>query len=166
MSASGSRARAGSDAGGLAVADVVRRVVAEAAPAELPVAEGLGRLGDDRAARLLRRSRRRGSALGFGTGEIAILVTPVVWAAVDEVVRRSADGAVGSLGSRLRRLFRRRPRAVPPAPLTAGQLSLVASRVRELAGKAGMEAEQAEALADRVVAQLVLPRDVPTGDGA
>jgi hypothetical protein len=79
---------------GSAVADVVRDIVAEEAPAELPVADGLRRLSDGRAVRRLARRRRRRETLGFGLGEVVPLVTPVLWIALDEAVRRSADASV------------------------------------------------------------------------
>lgn len=83
---------------GTAIADVVRDIVAEVAPAELPVAEGLRRLGDDGAVRRLVRRRWRREPLGFGLGEVVPLVTPVLWVALDEAVRRQR--AVGHVRSR------------------------------------------------------------------
>jgi hypothetical protein len=160
---SGGQVRPEAGMGELGVAEVVRRVVAEVAPAELPVAEGLDRVGGARAARLLARRGRRRAVLGFGVGEVVVMVTPVVWVAVDEMVRRAADDAVDSLGGRaaawLRRLRRKPDRAVVRVPPSGDQLAAVSVLVKELGVKAGMEPGKAEVLADRVVAHLVLAPD-------
>jgi hypothetical protein len=55
---------------GSAVADVMRDIVAEVAPEELPVADGLPRLGDVGAVRRLARRRRRREPPGLGLGEV------------------------------------------------------------------------------------------------
>lgn len=81
---------------GLRLRDVVRDVVTEAAPDELPLMEGLGRSDDESAVRRLTRRNRPAEPLAFGLDEIAVLVTPVVWIALDEAVRQvmgsTADG--------------------------------------------------------------------------
>jgi hypothetical protein len=134
--------------------------VAEEAPPELPVADGLARLGDDSAVRRLGRRRRRGEPLEFGLGEVVPLVTPVLWIALDEAVRRGADDvADGLLAWVLRRIFRRPapPRAV--GPFTQGQLQFLRKRARELALEYGHERKDAEALAERLVARIVLRQE-------
>lgn len=142
------------------LADVVRDVVAEVAPDELPLVEGLDRLDADRAVqRLARRSRPR-EPLGFGFGEIAELVTPVVWIAVDETVRRAVDGTTVGMPARVRRVLRRVLRRTAPArtvpPLTREQLTEVRQAVLDLGVRNGLRSERAAALADRVVARLAL----------
>jgi hypothetical protein len=145
------------------VADVVRGIVAEVAPAELPVAEGLRRLGDDGAVRRLARRRRRGEPLGFGLGEVVPLVTPVLWVALDEAVRRGADDVAGGLLAwalrLLRRAFRRPAPPRPVGPFTQGQLQFLRKRARELALEYGHERKDAEALAERLVARIVLRQE-------
>jgi hypothetical protein len=76
------------------VRDVVRDVVAEVASEELVIVEELTRFDDDTVVRRLARSGRRRDPLGFGVGEIAALVTPVVWLVLDEAAKRAADSAV------------------------------------------------------------------------
>ena len=148
---------------GSAIADVVRDIVAEVAPAELPVADGLRQLGEDGAVRRLARRRRRSEPLGFGLGEIVPLVTPVLWIALDEAVRRCADDVADGLLAwalrLLRRVFRRPtpPRSV--GPFTQGQLQFLRKRVRELALEYGHDRKDAEALAERLVARVVLRQE-------
>lgn len=155
----------GDNAGGVwsSVADLVRDIVAEEAPRELPVAEGLRRLGDDGAVRRLTRRRRRREPLGFGLGEVVPLVTPVLWVVLDEAVRRSADDVADGLLAwalrLLRRVFRRPSPPRPVGPFTQGQLQFLRKRVRELALEYGHGRKDAEALAERLVARIVLRQE-------
>ena len=149
---------------GTAVADVVREIVAEVAPAELPVAEGLHRLGNEAAIRrLVRRRRRPRNPLGFGLGEIVPLVTPVLWVALDETVRRGADDVADGLlawALRLLRWILRRPTPPRPVgPFTQGQLQFLRKRARELALEYGHDRKDAEALAERLVGKIVLRQE-------
>lgn len=148
---------------GSSVADVVREIVAEEAPAELPVADRLRLLGDDSAVRQLRRRRRRREPLGFGLGEIVPLVTPVLWIALDEAVRRGADDvADGLLAGALRlarRVLRRPAPPRPVGPFTQGQLQFLRKRARELAVEYGHDRKDADALAERLVARIILRQD-------
>jgi hypothetical protein len=141
---------------GPAVAGVVQDVVAGLAPGELPVVMALGRLDPDAARRRLTRRRRHRDPLGFGAGEFVPLLTPVVWIAVDEVVRRGVDNATTGLRARLRLLLRRPAPAATVRPLTATQLAEVEQRVRELARDAQLPPDQTDVLAERVVARLAL----------
>jgi hypothetical protein len=145
------------------VGSVVRDVIADLAPEELPVVRGLSELGPDVARRRLRRRRTR-DPVGFGLDVAVPLMTPVAWIAVDELVRRAVDGASDSLASRiagfLRRVWRRpAPRAAAVPPLSPAQLEQVRGRILELAPKYYLTTENAEALADRVAARLVLPAE-------
>ncbi|MET8765645.1 hypothetical protein [Streptomyces sp. NPDC004658] len=151
--------------------DVVRDVVGELAPHELILLDALLLVDDDTALRRLARGRHR-DPLGFGLGEAATLLTPVVWMALDEAARQMVSATVASAGRRARpwlRRIRRRPaqpvqsRLLPP--LTSEQLEAVRSRVAELAVESGLEREAAEALAERVVARLVLPVEPRLDDG-
>lgn len=150
---------------GSSVSDVVRDIVAEEAPAELPVAEGLRRLGDDGAGRRLARRRRRREPLGFGLGEVVPLVTPVLWIALDETVRRGADDVADGLLAwelqLLRRAFRRQAPQRPVGPFTQGQLQFLRKRARELALEYGHNRKDAEALAERLAARIILRQEVP-----
>src|SRR5437879_4790292 len=68
--------------GQVRVRDVVREVVAEIAPTELALVDGLAQFDDATAVRRLRPRGGRREPLGFGLGEILALVTPVVWLAL------------------------------------------------------------------------------------
>jgi hypothetical protein len=145
------------------VRTVVRDVVAEAAPDELVVLDGLSGLEDGQVTRTFRRRRAPREPLGFGGMEVSVLVTPVVWLVVNEAVRhataRAVDGAVERALPRVRaavrRLLRRPPAPSPPVPpLSAGQLAEVHRQVLDRAGEAGVEETEAAALADAVVSRL------------
>ena len=147
------------------VRQVVRDVVVLTAPEEAPLLEALDREPDDgRVVRVLSRRPRRGEPLGFGLEQAVPLLTPVVWLSLDEAVRHGAGAATDGIGRRARlllaRVFRRRGKApavqrtVPP--LTREQLAAVRERVVQRARAAGVAARRAEAVADAVVARLVL----------
>jgi hypothetical protein len=157
----------------IAVGDIVRDVIAEAAPAELPVVDGLRALGPDTVRKRLRRRRVFRDPVGSGLELVVSLMTPVAWIAVDELVRRVVDDAPGGLAGRIwkalrtfvRRVTRRSQdevaaKATAP-PLSPDQLEEVRRRVLELAPKYYLASADAEALADRVVARLILATAVP-----
>lgn len=154
---------------GPTISDVVRDVIAEAAPEELAVAEGLRRLDPDTVRRRLRRRRGPREPVGFGLGVVVPLMTSVSWIALDEVVRHGVDEASGSLLHRLgaaargflRRLLRRPASQVIVPPLRPDQLAAVTRKIQELAPAYGLSAEQGRALGERVVARLVLPAAEP-----
>lgn len=153
---------------GAAVRDVVRAVVAEVAPEELALVDGLRGFDDDTVVTRLTARRGGGDALGFGLEEVVCLVTPVLWVALDECARRVVGGAVDRFspgaGRRIGRVLRRRtvPLAVPA--LNDEQVAEVRRRILELSAQTGVEAARAEVLADRVALRLLLPPD-PTGGG-
>ncbi|GAA2531956.1 hypothetical protein GCM10010423_29380 [Streptomyces levis] len=149
------------DVEAIRVRDLVRDVVSEVAPEELPLVAGLAGFDDAGAVRRLGGGDRRRETLGFGIGEAAALVTPVVWLAVDQAAQRIVgtwvDSGITRMGTALRRLFRRpvsEPVVIPP--LTREQLALVRESVLTMAGQRGLEAERAAVIADAVVTRLVL----------
>jgi hypothetical protein len=160
--------------------DIVRDVIAEIAPAELPIVDGLRQLNPRAVRRRLRRRWRRRDPVGFGLEQVAVLMTPVAWIVVDEVTRRVTDDVADSYGGRITRALRaairrltRRPAEETPkeaavVPLSTAQLQAVRRRIIELAPKYTLTAEDAEALGDRVVARLVLIADTAphSGDAA
>ncbi|WP_208605837.1 hypothetical protein [Streptomyces albus] len=155
--------------GGRAVRDLVREVITELAPEELPLLEGVLELDDAAAVRRLSGHGQRREPLGFGVGEIAVLVTPVVWLALDQAARRIGDIALerasrASAGA-LRRLFRRSPPPVVVPPLTREQLAEVKRLVLETAEQRGLAAPQASEIANTVVAGLVLAEPPPPDEG-
>lgn len=138
--------------------DVIRDVVADVAPEELPLVAALTQLSPAQAGRRLARRTSRDDPLGFGMDDFVILVVPVIWAAVQEVVNHlatsAADGLVARLRVRLRRLFRR-PEPVAPLPhFGPAELDEVRDQVRDLGVQAGMEPERAELLAYKVADRL------------
>ncbi|MDF3294347.1 hypothetical protein P3G67_35160 [Streptomyces sp. RB6PN23] len=148
------------------VRTVVREVVAVVAPAELVLVDGFARFDDATALRRLSGRGGRREPLGFGLGEVAALVTPVVWLVLDQTARKLAESAADGTARGVRRLLRKALRRTeePPAlpPLTAGQLAEVRARVLETASHRGLPAESAAAIADAVVARLVLDSPPPT----
>jgi hypothetical protein len=152
----------------ISVGDIVRDVIADAAPAELPVVDGLRQLDPDTARKRLRRRRQSRDPVGFGLDVVVPLMTPVAWIAIDELVRRIVDDASGSLAGRTGKALRAVGRRVTHrsqaevtatatvSPLSPAQLEEVRRRVLELAPKYYLASMDAEALADRVVARLVL----------
>jgi hypothetical protein len=140
---------------------IVAAVIAGLAPAEVPLAESL--YGLDPATALERLSSRpaRGEPLGFGLEEIGVMLTPAVWIAVDETLRR----VIGTVAERVDRpratqrgLFRRRRTPVPVTVPALGpeQLASVEQCVLEAARRAGLSPEQSERVADGVVRRLAL----------
>lgn len=148
------------------VRDVVRDVVTEVAPEELPLLAGLAGFDDATAVRRLAGEVRRREPLGFGLGEAAALVTPVVWLAVDQatqqIVGTWVQKGVTRTGIALRRVFRRSspPPVVIPA-LTREQLAVVRRSVLAMAVQRGLEPERAAVIADAVVTRLVLDEPEP-----
>ncbi|MFE0250515.1 hypothetical protein [Streptomyces sp. NPDC059010] len=140
--------------------DIVRDVVADVAVDELPLVDGLFRFDDATVVRRLSGRGRRREPLGFGWGEVMVLVTPVVWLTVDQAARRAADVIVEGSAQRttaaLRRVFRRRPAPVAVPPLTREQLAQVREQVLEAAGERGISERRAKEIADAVVARLAL----------
>ncbi|WP_216216436.1 hypothetical protein [Amycolatopsis aidingensis] len=141
----------------------MRDVVGELAPDELPLLDAVARFDDEHAVRMLVRGRNRREPLGFGVDEIAVLLSPVVWAALDEAVRHivgsAVDGVAGRAKRGLRRLLRR-PSAPAVLPrMTAEQIDHVCSRVRELAAEQGLDPDETTRLANAVAARLVAGDD-------
>lgn len=157
-SAAGSAGKYPGAMAGTTVSNVVRDVVAEAAPEELPLVEGLSRFDDEIVVRRLTRRSRPREPLGFGLEEVAALVTPVVWIVVQEAVRRVVDSAVAGVAkgpwARLRRRLGRRAAPLTVPPLTREQIVEVRQRMLELAAQSGLERERAVTLADLLVTRL------------
>ncbi|MEU2872804.1 hypothetical protein ABZ769_26940 [Streptomyces olivoreticuli] len=145
---------------GVLIRDVVRSVVAACAPEETVVVEGLLRYSDAEVLARLRRRRGDRDPLGFGLAEIAPLVAPLVWLALDRAREKLAgalvDGAARGSALVWRRVLRRgsSPDVIPA--LTRAQQRLVRQMVLDAAAEAGLPAEQARRIADGVVASLAL----------
>ncbi|MFG2459919.1 hypothetical protein ACGFWE_23025 [Streptomyces sp. NPDC048523] len=152
------------------VRDVVRAVVTERAPNELPLVEGLFRFDDQEAVRVLAGRGPRREPLGFGLAEATALVTTVVWLTLDQVARRALDAAADGLLARCRSGLRRvlrRGAAAPPCTLPEldrAQLTLVRAQILRLATERGIDTDEAASLADAVVVHLATAD--PGADGA
>ncbi|WP_086827143.1 hypothetical protein [Allokutzneria sp. NRRL B-24872] len=146
--------------GSAAVRDVVRDVVAKVAPEELPVVDGLVLFDDATVVRRLRRGGNRRDPLGFGLGEIVVMVTPVVWLVMEQIAEKAAgaavDGTAKGAKALLRKVFRKRSAPVVIPPLSKDQLAEVWRRVQEAALQRGMSEDRAKQVADEVVARLFL----------
>jgi hypothetical protein len=145
--------------GGQAVRDVVRDVVAEVAPRELVVVDGLNGFSDAKAVRRLQR-RRRSDPLGFGPEEIVTLVTAVVWFVLNELAVRGTTIAVdetekGLKGLWRRVLRRRRPRREILPRLTVEEIHQVRQLVLDELIRRGMKEQRAIAAADAVLRRLL-----------
>ncbi|MFI9048325.1 hypothetical protein [Streptomyces sp. NPDC053427] len=142
------------------VRDLVREVVGEHAPHELPLVDSLRTLGDDQVVRTLAGGGQKREPLGFGYAEVSALVTPVVWLVLDQAARRTVDRATEGLLARgqagVRRLLRRAPDAANRTliALDPSELALVRTHIVEQATERGADRREAEALADGVVARI------------
>jgi hypothetical protein len=142
------------------VRDVVRDVVAEVEPQELPLVDALFEFDDVTVIRRLHGRGRRPDPLGFGVGEVVALATPVVWLAVNQLAGKLADSAVDAAAKRtttvLRRVFRRPAAPATVPPLTREQVGEVRRLVLEVAAQRGVSTRRATELADAVAVRLAL----------
>jgi hypothetical protein len=139
--------------------DVVHDVIADVAPEELPLLSGLRQLDDAEIGRQLGRRARRNDPLGFGVGEIVVLVTPVVWGALQQVADRMAVSTADGLRARVIAVFRRRSRRKhsSPSQFSHDDLATVRGAVLDTATRSGMKPARAEQLAASVVDRLMFP---------
>lgn len=139
---------------------VVRDVVQEFAPEELPLLAVLRHADQAHVERGFRHRRNRDDLLGFGIGETVVLVTPIVLTAIQQVVNRIADSAADSAYARfrvwLRRMLHRKDSPARLPHFGAAELGEVHSRILMEAGRTGMDECLAEQLADRVIARLAM----------
>lgn len=150
--------------------DLARRVVRKIAPEELssfgivaaPYLES-----PKQAERRLRQAHD--DPLGFGLGDIVTMATPVIalvsgsviTAVSDSVGKAVRDGTTNTARKAWRKLRGKpvEPLELPSTPLTKAQLTEVRQIALERALSLGMKQQKAEALADAVVAALVLRDD-------
>lgn len=120
--------------GGTAIRDIVRSVIESQARDEARYFTNLARTDDSWVLWRLRHRRGRDEPLAFGLGEMATLITPVVWITLNEAAREfgsaAGDGMFAGLGALLRRLLRRKPRPATVPPLTEAQRERVREAVR------------------------------------
>ncbi|WP_434440053.1 hypothetical protein [Lentzea sp. E54] len=104
--------------------------------------------------------------LGFGPGDIVAMATPVIalvsasviTAVSDSVGRAVRDGTANAARKAWRKLRGKpaEPLELPSTPLTTAQLAEVRQIALERALSLGMKQQKADALADAVIAALVL----------
>lgn len=139
------------------VRDVVRDVVEEIAPQELPLVQGLSQFDDATVIRHLQRAKTRREPLGFGWPDLIPVVTPVAWLVLERLVERVTDSGIDGAGKGFRKLSRKFRRRRSPSVLpqtTSQQLDQVHRETRELGAKGGLDDETARSLADEVVRRL------------
>lgn len=157
--------------------ELARRVVRKIAPEELssfdlvaaPYLEN-----PEQAERRLRSAHD--DPLGFGLGDIVAMATPVIalvsgsviTAVSDSVGKAVRDGTTNAVRKAWRKLRGKpaEPLELPSTPLTTTQLAEVRQIALERALSLGMKQQKAEALADALVAALVLRENtLDTGRG-
>lgn len=141
--------------------ELIAELVAEFAPEEQALIDALQEFDDPTALARLRASAQRDGRLGFGLDTATALISPIVWIAVDETVRRIVDSTSDhARDSRLlKRLLpgrRREPAVVVIPPLTPDQLRLVEQSVTEAAQHAGLGPKRTEEIANGVVSRLAI----------
>lgn len=148
--------------------EVVRDVVATTAPHELELLNSLDGLDEDEITAVLLRPPKSRDPVGFGASEVSVMVAPVVWIVVSELVKRGTGVVADTLFGRIRSWWHRlrgkgshRPAVVPR--LTPQQLNSVHERTVEHATAAGLAERDAARLADAVVSALARGRGQDTG---
>jgi hypothetical protein len=156
------------------VRELAERIVAAVAPDEVGMFPALADVYVADPKRVLSRSGDREESLGFGVGEVELLLTPaavyVAAAVMDHLAETIGRGVADGGKQAIRRLIRRwrneQPVADRPAELTRDQVRDVRRVVLEKARVAGLDDTTARMVADTVVAGLVLgPDRQPLADG-
>lgn len=140
------------------ISAIVRDVISQVAPEELPIVDGLAALEHHQVIRRVRQRPRKHEQLGFGLGEVAVLVTPILWLVLDQTAQHIAGSAVKGTGNGLkaltRKLLRRSSGAVTLPPLNQPQLDLLWQEVVTAAQQKGLPDEKARELADALVSRV------------
>jgi hypothetical protein len=149
---------------GSAELDLARCVVMRVAPEEQELIGVISDVYQRDPARFANAADGRDEMLGFGVGAAAALMTPVVLAAVAEVVRYLAAEVGGAVNMQawLRRLLRRQSqadtahadKAQSDVVLAPAQLAQVREIVLEKCRQAGSTEERSQLVADGVVGAL------------
>ncbi|GAA1214985.1 hypothetical protein [Pseudonocardia alaniniphila] len=151
---------------GRRISTVVRAVVTQAAPEELPMVDGLSGATDEVIVARLSQGPARDERLGFGLEDVAVLVSPVLYIALDQAVRKIVDDSID--GARRRaprwaRWFARRGKAAPTVPpaLSAHHIAEIRDQVTALAKERGVPADKIERVREALVE--VLSNDAGNG---
>jgi hypothetical protein len=144
-----------------AVDALARQVVADVSPAELPLFRATAARYHADPSGTVGAKPRADETLGFGAETAVVLITPyaldLVKRLFTRIVEKVGDGAADSLAARIVKLFgggtaKSEENGVPP--LTPEQLRLVGDTARVEAGQLALPPDQADRLADAVVAAL------------
>jgi hypothetical protein len=140
---------------------IARRVVADVSPAELPLFRATASRYHSDPSGTVGVKPKADETLGFGAEAAVVLITPyaldLVKRLFNRIVEKVGDGAADSLAARIVKLFggdAKESQRDGVAPLTAEQLRLVADTARAEAGQLALPPDQADRLADAVVATL------------
>ncbi|MFI6096608.1 hypothetical protein ACIA8G_13690 [Lentzea sp. NPDC051213] len=147
--------------------ELARRVVRKIAPEELSSFDIVAAPYLENPRQAERRLRQaHDDPLAFGPGDIVALATPVIalvsasviTAVSDSVGQAVRDSTAGALRKAWRKIRRKplEPLELPSTPLTTAQLAEIREIALQRALALGMKRQKAEALADAVVAALVL----------
>ena len=145
-----------------AVDALARHVVAEQAPAELPLFNATAARYRQDPVGTLAANSKVDERLGFGVETAVILVAPLALELVKRIFTQLAEklgeSAADSIAGRVSALFNRDKHRESPeeavSALTAEQLVLVSQTAREQAAHLKMPVAQADALANAVIAAL------------
>jgi hypothetical protein len=144
-----------------AVDALARQVVADQAPAELPLFNATAARYRADPAGTLAAGSKADETLGFGIETAVILLAPFALELVKRVFMQLADkvgdSAADSIAGRVSALFGRNakePATAPDVALTAEQLALVSQTAHEQAAHLKMPVAEADALANAVIAAL------------
>jgi hypothetical protein len=147
-----------SSTGARAIRDIVRSVIDSKASQELPYLTRLARTGDSWVLWRLRHRRGRDEPLGFGLGEMATLITPMVWLTLNEAAKKfgsaAGDGLFAGVRALFRRLLRRKPRLATVPPLTEEQRERIRDAIRQELLKRKIGEQRATDLANAVFHEL------------
>lgn len=139
---------------------LARQVVAEVAPAELPVFSATAKRYHEDPEAALTAKAKADETLGFGAESVVILLAPFALELAKRVLSKLSekvgDEVGDSLASRVLGWFGRDDSKDDKdvAALTADQLALVAQTARSEAAELSLPPDQSERLADAVVAAL------------
>ncbi|MGH4002614.1 MAG: hypothetical protein ACRDSO_00670 [Pseudonocardiaceae bacterium] len=144
------------------VRSLSRRVVDRAAPEELPLFRLVTDAYFSQATGKPAGRRNRDEMLGFGVGEVVVLLTPFVLPVVSTVLEYLATEVAAAAGARgkeavgrlLRRLFRQTEAPDGPVPLSREQLDHVRRLAFQKARQLDLPEAKADLLADSVVGSL------------
>ena len=137
---------------------LARQVVAEVAPAELPVFEATAKRYHQDPDAALAAKAKADETLGFGAESVVILLAPFALELAKRVLgklsEKVGDDVGDSLAAKVLGWFGKDEKTKDVAALTADQLALVAQTARSEAAELSLPPDQSERLADAVVAAL------------